>query len=233
MPVVQLNYKLLKEKAINLRKQGLSYSEILKKVPVAKSTLSLWLRSVGLSKRQKQRLTERKLASIKRGWIKWHQQRIDLMNKIKNAAKSEVGGLSKRELWLVGVSLYWAEGTKEKKHNPGQNVCFSNSDPRMIKIFLKWLKEIIKIEESDIKYEIYIHENSKNNLKNVINYWTQITNSNPVNFKYIYFKKSKINTKRKNIGNKYYGLLRIIVRKSTNLNRKISGWIEGIHSIAG
>jgi transposase len=49
-----------KETAIELRKQGYSYSEILKKVPVAKSTLSLWLRSVGLAERQKQRLTEKK-----------------------------------------------------------------------------------------------------------------------------------------------------------------------------
>ncbi len=42
-----------RKKAIQLRKKGLSYSKILKQVPVAKSTLSLWLRSVGLTKRQK------------------------------------------------------------------------------------------------------------------------------------------------------------------------------------
>jgi len=47
------------KKAIELRKKGLSYSEILKCVPVAKSTLSLWLRSVGLSKKQRQRLTDK------------------------------------------------------------------------------------------------------------------------------------------------------------------------------
>lgn len=48
-----------KKKAIELRKQGLSYREILEQIPVAKSSLSLWLRSVGLSKKQKQRLTEK------------------------------------------------------------------------------------------------------------------------------------------------------------------------------
>ena len=57
-----------KQRAITLRKQGLSYNEILKKVPVSKSSLSLWLRSVGLAKEQKQRLTEKKLTSMKRGW---------------------------------------------------------------------------------------------------------------------------------------------------------------------
>ena len=55
---------LLKERAIKLRREGLSYSEILQKIPVAKSTLSLWLRSIGLSKKQVQRLTEKKLLAI-------------------------------------------------------------------------------------------------------------------------------------------------------------------------
>ena len=45
-----------KKKAIELRKQGLSYSEIRKIVTVAKSTLSLWLRSVGLAKRHIRRI---------------------------------------------------------------------------------------------------------------------------------------------------------------------------------
>lgn len=49
----------LKEKAVALRKEGKVYSEILKEVPVAKSTLSLWLRDVGLAKAQKQRITQK------------------------------------------------------------------------------------------------------------------------------------------------------------------------------
>ena len=52
-----------KEKAIILRKRGMTYSEILDVVSVAKSTLALWLQSVNLSKKQKQRITEKRLAS--------------------------------------------------------------------------------------------------------------------------------------------------------------------------
>src|SRR5712692_7971739 len=36
------------EQAIAFRQQGLSYSEIRHRVPVAKSSLSIWLRQVGL-----------------------------------------------------------------------------------------------------------------------------------------------------------------------------------------
>src|SRR3989344_7141328 len=96
-----------KTKAIELRKKGFSYVEILKSVPVAKSTLSLWLRSVGLSKKQKQRLTEKKLSSMQRGWTKWRNQRIDLTEKIKKSARRDVRKISERELWLIGIALYW------------------------------------------------------------------------------------------------------------------------------
>ena len=59
-----------KNKAIELRKQGLSYREILEQIPVAKSSLSLWLKSVKLAESQKQRLTEKKLASARKGALK-------------------------------------------------------------------------------------------------------------------------------------------------------------------
>jgi hypothetical protein len=45
-----------REQAIAFRQQGLSYSEIRQRVPVAKSSLSVWLRQVGLSEWQRQRL---------------------------------------------------------------------------------------------------------------------------------------------------------------------------------
>lgn len=218
-----------KERAILLRKEGFSYSEVLKQIPVAKSTLSLWLRSVGLSKRQKQRLTQKKLDSIKRGWLKWHQKRVDLVNKLRNEAKSEIKDLTNKDLWLIGVALYWAEGAKEKEYRPGQQVQFSNSDPLMIRVFLKWLKDVIKVKEDEIKHEIYIHENSKNNIKSVIKYWAEIANTDIDKIKqHVYFKRNKLSTNRKNINDKYFGLLRVRVKKSSTLNRKITGWIEGI-----
>ena len=145
--------------AVELRKQGLSYSEILKEISVAKSTLALWLQSVGLSKKQKQRLTEKKLASAKRGGLKKKENRILRAKLIKEEAQKEIGQLSKREKWLIGVALYWAEGTKEKEWRPGSGIKFSNSDPLMIKLFLGWLTNICKIPKSQVK-------NDKNNIPN-------------------------------------------------------------------
>jgi hypothetical protein len=151
----------LKEKAINLRRNGLSYSQILEQVPVARSTLSLWLRSVNLSKRSKQKLTARRLAALRRGGEARRRQRILSTQKILNESIKEVGLISQRELWLIGTMLYWAEGTKEKDRH-GSGVQFTNSDPQMIRLFLKWLSEICKIPKERIYFDIFIHESKGN-----------------------------------------------------------------------
>jgi hypothetical protein len=215
-----------REAAIELRKQGYSYSEILKKIPVAKSTLSLWLRSVGLAKRQKQRLSEKKRAGQLKGAQTKREQRILLSEKIKNEAAKEVGTINERELWLIGIALYWAEGTKQKESNPSQKVRFSNSDPRMIKLFLKWLTEKCLVPLEELNLEIYIHETAK--IEEAKKYWSHVLNLPLTKFQKVRLKKHKIKTNRKNINKNYYGLLAINVKRSTNLNRKIMGWIEGI-----
>lgn len=218
-----------KEKAIKLRKAGYSYSEILKEVPVAKSTLSEWLYSIGLSKKQKQRLTEKKLASALRGAQRKKRQRVELTERIYREAEKEIKGIMERELWLMGIMLYWAEGSKEKENNIGAGVKFTNSDPFMVKLFLKWLSEILKIDKERIKAEIYIHENHKNRINEVINYWSRQIEMPKTSFSNVYFKKNKIKTNRTNTGSLYYGLVRIKVNASSSLNRKICGWIRGIN----
>src|SRR5438270_5358277 len=48
----------LRERAIAMRKEGKSYREIREEVPVSKSTLSLWLCDVPMTKEQRQRLED-------------------------------------------------------------------------------------------------------------------------------------------------------------------------------
>lgn len=216
-----------KERAVALRGRGLSYREILRRVPVAKSTLSLWLREVGLSKRQKQRLTEKKLAAARRGIIKIMAMRNARIAEAKRIAHAETPSLISDPLWLVGTALYWAEGSKMKPWRRGEKVVFSNMDPLMILVFRKWLTKCLKVRPVDIKYEIYIHRNSEYRLAEVKQYWAELLKCNPDTF-YVYFKKHNLKNYRKNIGNGYKGLLRIKVRRSAALNHKISGWIEGI-----
>ena len=222
-----------KNKAIELRRQGFSYSEILGQIPVAKSSLSLWLRSVELSRKQKQKITDKKLASALRGARRRKEIRIALTKKIKDEGKIEVGEITKRELWLIGISLYWGEGNKEKEYRPGSGVKFSNSDPIMIALFLKWLLEIVKEPRENICFEIYLHQKSRERETEVKKFWENITNFSSKSFTKTRWKKNKLRTNRKNVNNNYFGLLRINVIRSSSLNRRISGWISGICEYCG
>jgi len=219
---------ILKEKAVNLRRKGYSYHEIMAKIPVAKSTLAEWLRSVGLSKQQKQRLTEKKLASAKRGAETRHRQRIIFSQKIIETAKKEIGPISKRELWLIGTMLYWAEGSKEKDYRPGSRAAFTNSDPDMITIFLCWLRQICGKTLKDITFDLSIHELQKNRTAEIVGFWSKELKCPRTYFRHIYYKRGSLNTKQKNIDASYHGILKIIVKSSSLLTRQIAGWTDGV-----
>ncbi len=140
-----------KNLAINLRKQGKSYNEIVKILKVPKSTLSLWLRNIKMSpeverkfwneirKKWARSITEfnKKQATVARQKAKQLQE---------NAAKN-IGMLSKRELLLVGAALYWAEGNKKNRWT----LHFSNSDPAMIKLIMKFFREVCNVAKEKIK----------------------------------------------------------------------------------
>jgi len=218
----------LKQKAILLRKKGFSYSEILKVIPVAKSTLSLWLRSEKLSNIQKQRFTEKKYNSALQGGAAKRKKRILITRNIINKSKNEIKRIDQDSFKIIGSVLYWCEGAKQKENNVSQGVVFSNSDPKMIKLFIKWLHECLDISNDDIATEIYIHETKLNKIDKIRDYWTSVVGFPKNNINKIYIKRGKLKTLRKNTGENYFGLLRVKVRNSTSLNRRVSGWIEGI-----
>ncbi len=225
--------EILKQKAIKLRKEGKTYSEIMKVVPVAKSTVSLWLREVGLSISQKQLITEKRRQGQIKGAQAQRNKRIKKQINIINSAEAMIGKLSLRELWLIGIALYWAEGSKEKENYPGIGVSFSNSDPRMILVFLEWLKKCVMVSDKQIITSLYIHESNKYRIDEVVNKWRKILNKPRSFFKYIYYKKNKIKTNRTNKGDLYIGLLRVNISASSDLNRKITGWTKGITNNCG
>ncbi len=218
-----------KEKAVALRKEGKTYSEILKEVSVAKSTLSEWFRDVKLSKPQIQKITLKKLQAAKRGGEAKHAQRLLRTQIIRDEALQDIKSISKRELWLIGIVLYWAEGTKEKDFRPGTSLTFNNSDPRMIKIYIMWLLKSCDVPKERIQCDIYIHQNSKNNVEEAKRHWSIVTGFQIEKFQKVYFKTNKIKTtNRRNTGTLYYGLLRVKVSASSTLLRRVAGWTEAI-----
>ena len=217
-----------KEKAIDLRKNGYSYSEILKEVKVSRSTLSEWLRHVKITNTQVDRLRSKNAAARKLGSIALKQNRINKSKEIIEESKLEIKNIDNNNLKLIGATLYWAEGSKQSESEPSRELLFTNSDPKMIKVYLLWLDKCLFVKSENIKFEIYIHETYNKTPGELSRYWSSVTNFPIDSLRKIYFKKNKVNSLRKNNGVNYKGVLRVTVRRSTDINRKVMGWIAGI-----
>ena len=214
--------------AIALRKDGKTYAEILSIIPVAKSTLSLWLRDVKLSSRQNHRLTIKKKVSQLKGAQARKNNRIAETEKVFRSSRETLGVFSDRDLFILGIALYWAEGTKEKAYRPSVPIEFANSDPKMIIIFIHWLKKCLKVSSAEIQLILHVHQNRQVDIPSFKKFWMQSTKLPEQSFGTTVIKRHNPKTKRKNVQDTYKGLLAIRVKRSTMLNRRIQGWIYGI-----
>lgn len=217
----------LKEIAIGLRKQGYSYGEILKVIKVSKSSLTLWFKNIELSKSVKAKLAAKAGNTYLIGAKAWRDQRIKKTKDIKNSALREIEKINDREMLLLGTMLYWGEGTKQSNTNISQGVEFVNSDPRICRFFIKWITKIVGIDTDRLKFSVYINEAKKEYKKKYINLWSREVDI-PKERINVYFTKDRHSNLRRTNRNMYKGQLRIKVSKSTDLNRKIMGWVEGI-----
>lgn len=217
----------LKNKAFILRKKGLSYGNISKTISVPKSTLSDWLRGVPLSVEQKEILNKKvKLGQIL-GAKASKNKRLLISKQIKGEAINEIKNISKKEMLMLGAMLYWGEGSKQSDRNVSQPVEFVNSDPRMCLFFIKWITEVVGIKIENLVFRVYINESKKVNSKEYLNIWSKIINISSERIK-IYFTKDRHSNLKRSSRDSYKGQLRIVVNKSTNLNRRIAGLVDGI-----
>jgi hypothetical protein len=219
--------KQYKVRAIALRRKGKTYREILLEVPVAKSTLSAWFREVELSTPQKQRLTQKRKDAAMRGAEARRINRLAEVTQELKAGLEEVRDVTGRELWLIGIALYWAEGSKQNERSPSEGLAFGNSDYRMLAVYLAWLRAM-KIEEKDIIFELYVHRDREQDSETFRKWWVTKLGISTGRLTRVYLKNGNPKTNRQNVGDLYHGLLRIKVKTSTTLNRRIQGWIAGV-----
>lgn len=225
--------KSIKPMVIRLRKQGFSYSQIQKEIYVPKATLSKWLKRIKLTEAQARVLKERQARAAKIGSEKKMLRTTQAIEEIKKQSAGEISKISKRELWLMGIVLYWRERLSNDNENDlRKGVRFTSSDPYLIKLFLKWLKDAGHIKDEEINFDIFAGDDKRDIIKEIVNYWSEITGLPKEIFLRFYFQKTrprKRGVKKRRISEgARFGLLRIRVRASSMLARQITGWINGI-----
>lgn len=210
-----------------LRRRGKSIKEISRDLGLSVSSVSYWCRNVILSSAQIRVLQERQRSAGLRAALKNAEKkrtvRIEKEKELLHLGKSEVGVLNKRELFLVGLALYWGEGYK----NGNAELGFTNSSPEMILFILRWLRDIFGVKNESFILRVSVNEVHARRIKEIERFWSEKTVIPLLQFT----KTSLIHTKSKKAyanAASHYGTLRVKVRRGTDLRRRILGGIEGL-----
>ena len=215
-----------KLEARRLRKKGKSIKKIAKQLDVSVGSVSSWCRDIELSPDQKRTLdaNARNPYYAGRGiYLKKLKKRTS--SKIKRLQKigiKMIGTLSKRELFLAGAILYWAEGFKKDTQTG-----LASLDPEMIKFYIKWLSVCFGYNNSDLIFRLTINISHKHRVKVIEKYWSKELNVPLDQFQKPFFQNFNWKKTYEN-PNEYYGVLRVKVRKSKDFLRTIYGFIEGL-----
>lgn len=174
-----------KIQAIALREAGFSLLDIAKKLNVAKSSASLWVRGVDLSEKQRLHLYKRTEIGRQKAAETNRKKRIKKVEAILLEVEPIVQDLKiTREFAKIYCALlYWCEGSKDKG-----SVTFVNSDPVLIATYLSLFRKAFTIDESKFRICLHLHEYHDANKQKL--FWSQVTRIPESRFLKIYNKKN-------------------------------------------
>lgn len=202
-----------KQRALELRKLGKSYSEIKSVLGVSKGTLSLWLKEFPLSLERVRELRD------------WNQKRIEnyiatrrrkkeaLLKQVYDEERETILPISTRELFVSGLFLYWGEGGKTSL----SEISLSNTNPAVIKAFMRWAEQALGVDRDRIVIKLQLY--SDMDLQKEMEVWAKTLGVPTSRFRRPYFKTSKFSSLTYNRGFGH-GTCNVFVRNAI-LARKV------------
>lgn len=212
--------------ARRLRRHGFAINEIARRVNFSKRTVSRWCDDIVLNEKQKDILWSRAKSKYAVNFKKYLERKSlttkAKIERLRQAGIGRTGNLSNRELFVVGVALYWAEGFKKD-----MRIGFANSDPAMIKLFIKWLTNCLNIPKKELTFCVTVNAAHAKRIEEVENHWAKTLKVSREQFTKPFFQQVKWK-KQYEKPSEYYGVLRVRVVKSLDLLREINGYIDGL-----
>jgi transcriptional regulator with XRE-family HTH domain len=156
-----------REAARQLRRDdGLPLSAIAVRLGVSKSSVSRWVRDVEL--RPEQHAALRLLNPLYNAQVRGQERRRETARAARLAAQEHGRELARRgdPLHIQGCMLHWAEGAKTRN-----SVIFVNSDPDMIALFLRFLRQCYGVADEDVALSVNVHVAAGRDSADVTRWW--------------------------------------------------------------
>jgi hypothetical protein len=86
--------------------------------------------------------------------------------------------VTKKELTIAGAMIYACEGTKVRRDYRYKNryiyaIELTNSRPETIRLFAKFLKEILKVDDSRLRGQLFVYPD--HDKKQLIRFWAKVS----------------------------------------------------------
>jgi len=205
-----------KDKVIALRREGKSYRDIQKIVPISRATLSLWFRGIpeleeikkGIIEREIKRRPEHLKAMRDGAARKWQEY----YRRAEEEASNEFVVFKDEPLFVAGLMIYLGEGTKIAHLN------VANSDEKVLRLFLKFLYDYCGTRQSDVRLWLLLYPDL--DIIKTENHWLELLGLGRNNLHKSQVIQGRHKTRRlsKGVGN--------IRLSNTYLKAKIMKWID-------
>ncbi|MEV4630690.1 helix-turn-helix domain-containing protein [Micromonospora sp. NPDC049523] len=217
----------VRDRAVRLREDGWSVTDIATELGVAKSTAYQWVRHLPLdvdSERARRKRAHSKVMTDAR-WARHRQERDERQAEMHAVEAARVGSLSERDLLLVGAAVYWCEGSKSKPWRRNDRLTFTNSDAGLLALFLRFL-ESCGVDRAAPTYRVSIHESA--DVEAATAWWIEVLGLPADRFRTPTLKRHRAVTNRHNTGESYRGCLVVDVPGSRELYWRIEGVVRAL-----
>lgn len=209
-------------RAIELRATGYSYAQVEAELGVARSTLHHWFRNEAEHSTEvhRRRMLSRSKAAatiITRNAA----QRSANYAIARQELRSILGGaLEHRDLFMAGLTMYWAEGTKSHAR-----VSVTNSDPDIARLFVSWAERFLGTTRGQFRAFIFAYPDT--NIDAAEAFWAGEVNIPSSQF-YPAQIDRRVGKSRDKRGKLPYGTLHLNIcgPGGAELHRRIMAWID-------
>lgn len=212
------------EAARELRRSGLLLAEIAEALDVSVQSAFRWTRGIAVPDRARHGGNAEHVKMMAEA--RWADYRITrdaaIARRLADAA-SEVTVVDDQTLLLLGAVAYWCEGSKSKPWSRLSNMTFINSDPQLIRLFLRWMD---LVGAHQFKVRLQIHESA--DVDAALTYWSEVTGVPVRDFAKTSLKRHNPKTVRKNMGDAYRGCLSVWLPRSAELLDRVEGLVMGL-----
>jgi transposase-like protein len=202
------------------RDEGAPIKEIARRIGVAASSVSVWVRDIELTAAQERELLRRnpaynrQLSGTKVQAANRRAERVAYQEEGRSLARR------RESCHVAGCMLYWAEGEKDRN-----SLRFYNSDPEMVSFFVRFLKKYFDLQDEEIRITCNLFADHVQRQREIEQFWLDVAQLSERSLCKSYVNVYSKHSKKKRANRLPYGTARVTVCR-TRVVQSIFGAIQ-------